>query len=818
MGLGAIPNNMNNTNNNSTHQSPPSGGMGGWFGGLRLAFRNLRRNGLYTWINIVGLAVSLTAVILITLWVQDELSYDKFHRNAANIYRINAKMGEGNCWQTSPAPMAIAAKAEIPEVENICRIGDYGKGFWEYGGKKFYTLSGAAVDSSFFNMFNFPVVLGNEKKPFTDDLSMVISETQAKVLFGDEDPIGKVLKGNDDMLFHVTAVMKDMPKNSSLRYDYLVPFAVQQRTYSGNGIWKLVDEDWGNYFYETYARLKPDADVSLVSDKLSSMVTRLRANGPYSSGKNNYEFVLQSISKLHLFRTDGQPEGMKTVRLFGIIAVLILLIACINYVNLVTARAVKRTREIAVKKIMGASKQQLMLQQMGETLLLFLIALALSTIFIYLLFPAYNNIAEKEMVFSLLNPSVLGVYGVMAVCVVLLAGLYPAIHLSSFKPLEAFRSGASGRSKQGYFRKALVVLQFVFSFGLIAATVVISSQLSYMRNKNLGYSKENVFVVRARGMASHFDAVKNELMKNPDIVGVSASNSYTMYPGSSRGGTSWDGNNPDHNPVFCCGWMQPDFLQLMGVQMASGEYPSAQDSTYLWLNEEAVRTMGIDNPVGKRFWLNRGDENYYTIKGIMKDYNFEALNQPIKPLILVPYSGSYSYFYIKTTTAGAKSSVALAEKFWKQYNTDYEFSYRFLDENFDRMYRADLRTEKLLYIFAVIAIFVSCLGLFGLVTFTAETKTKEIGIRKVLGASITGIINMLTKEFLILVGIAMVVALPLAYYLLEKMLQDYAYRINLSWWMFVLAALVTVVLTLLTVAGQALKAARANPVKSIKTE
>jgi len=363
----------------------------------------------------------------------------------------------------------------------------------------------------------------------------------------------------------------------------------------------------------------------------------------------------------------------------------------------------------------------------------------------------------------------------------------------------------------------LVVLQFVFSFGLIVSTMVIGLQLHYMRTKDLGYNKENVFTLRAGALANHYDAVKNEWMKNPDILGVSGSTSNRMRPNNSRRGTDWDGKESDSNPVIFTDLICSDFLQLMNIQPSSGEYLSENDDEYILVNEEAVRIMGMDEPIGKRFWMNKGDEQYYTIKGVVKDYHFEALNEPVKPLVLLLGDQPYS-LYVKTAAGGAKSAIASVEKLWKEYNPDYEFSYSFLDDDFDQTYKADLRTGKLLSLFACIAIFVSCLGLFGLVTFTAETKTKEIGIRKVLGASIGSIVNMLSKEFLILVVIAMLIAFPLAYYWLNRMLQDYAYHINIGWWMFALAGLITIGLTLITVGWQAVKAAMANPVEAIKAE
>ena len=781
---------------------------------LKLALRNLRRNGVYSIVNITGLAVSLAACILITLWIQDELSFDKFNRNAKDIYRLNVNISGDTYWAQTPAPLAIKAKAENPEIVDFCRHGGYSVGYLEYEGKRFYNLIGQAVDTTFFDIFTFPVVDGNATKPFTDTYAMVLPETKAKAIFGDEDPVGKTLKASNGILFHVTAVAQDAPQNSSIQFDFLVPFDVQEDTFGGNGHWERISEDWGSYQYETYFLLHPHADGKLLAEKISQMINNLNGEG------TSFRFFLQSLPDIHLYATNGEPQGVKQVWLFVLITIFILLIACINYVNLATARATKRRKEIAVRKIMGAGKGELLVQLLRESLLLFLLAFVISTVIIILILPFYNQLSGKEILFSLTNPSVWMVYGAMAVSVVVLAGIYPALLLASFKPLEAFRPVAQSKGRSGYLRKALVIVQFVFSFGLIVATVGISLQMKYLREKNLGYDKEHVFTIRARGMASHYDVVKNELLKNKDILGVAGADHDKMLLSSARGGVGWDGWVEGSYPAFACGFVQPDFYELMGVELASGSFPQVTDSTIgLLVNETAVRIMGMENAVGKRFELNKGNDGD-PISGVMKDYHHALLSQPIGPQVMVVMKGAYAatYIYVKTTGDGAKSALASVEELWKQYNPDYEFSYSFLDDSFDKLYRSDLRTGKLLTIFAIIAIFTSCLGLFGLVTYTAETKTKEIGIRKTLGATVSSIVGLLSREFVVLVGISILVALPLSYYLLSQLLQSSAYHIPASWWIFVIAGLLTIVLTLLTVSIQAVKAARVNPVKSIKVE
>ena len=770
---------------------------------FKVILRNLRRNGLYSFINVLGLAISLSACIFIALWASDEMSYDRFHRNASNIYRVNQKMFD-RFSSVALEAVASAAAAEIPEVVKTCRVGYYyGANSWEYDSQFFYPSAfyGATVDTSFFTLFDFKIVKGNPVNPFTDHLSMVISETKAKIIFGEDDPIGKPIKSSHGKLFHITGVMQDMPKNTCFsRYDFLVPFVAMQLDYHRAEIGTLNVENWRGNITETYFQITPGVDVASVTDKISRLATD-------RTGKET-TFFLQPLAKLHLFNADGQPAGMKAVRFFCAIAILILSIACINYVNLVTARATKRNKEVSVKKILGGKRKRLIGQLTGEAFVLFLVALSFSTLIINLLFPLFNQIAGKEMVFNLFSTPVLLIYGMMTVIVILLAGLYPAIHLSSFKPLDVFHGGGTGQGKHRYLRQSLVVVQYVFSFGLIVATIVIASQLNYMRKKDLGYDNKNVFTFEAKNLYSHYEAVKNELSKNPNIIGVSG-----MAPGG-REISNWDGKELNNNPRISTEQICFDFFYLMNIQLASGEYLSETDDKQVLVNEEAVRVMGIDNPVGKRIWNDTDSRADYIIKGVVKDYHFYNLKTPIQPMMLSLTKYPFN-LYVKTVEGGTQNALASVEKLWKAYNPNSEFRYRFLEDDFDRMYKADMRIGNLLFIFAFIAIFVSCLGLFGLVTFIAETKTKEIGIRKVFGANVKNIVSLLSKDFFILVGIAMLIAFPLAHYFLDLMLQEYAYRIRMSWWMFATAGAITLVLTLLTVGFQAYIAATSNPVEAI---
>ena len=780
--------------------------MKNFFYHFKIIWRNLRNSKFYTAINIGGLSVALAVCILISLWVKDEMGYDRHYKNGGHIYRVlTFNKGSSEYWLTSPAPMASFMQTDISQIEKYCRIGSYYGNRCNYlddGNTKIRDFSILAVDTSFFGMFDVVLTSGDMHEPLPDDLSLIISESKAKLFFGNDDPIGKQLKTPFDFSFHVTGVMKDIPENTSNCPDILVRFDVQQRTFEGNGKWKLIEEDWGSYMYETYFMLATGSDTETIANKMAE-----------KSNDSNRNYRLQPLHEMHLYNLAGQPEGIKNVYIFSIIAILILVIACINHVNLVTARASKRTREIGVRKIIGAGKANILGQFMGETALMLVFSMLIATVLIYLLLPFYNDLAGKNMQFNLFDGSIIQAYSVIGIVALLLAGLYPAFTLASFRPLDAFNNGTRGSGK-GLLRKVLVVVQFAFSAALIVATIVTASQLRYMQNMNPGYDKENVFTVGLQGESMGQNRIMVErLSSEPAIAGVSASSFYEMIAPGSRSDIWKDKNN--QSPNFAWAMVDHGFFPLMNIPIVEGtNFRDGEDmhKRGTIMNETAARLIGGgESVIGMNLSYGGGDTE---VVGVVKDFNYDNLHVEIKPLIINCVTEYEPNLYVKTAAGKTSQAIAAVETVWKEYNADYDFSYRFLDDSFDTMYKSDLRTGMLFNIFAFIAILISCLGLFGLVTYTAETKTKEIGIRKVLGASV---VNMLSKEFLLLVGIAMLIAFPVAYYLLNKMLQDYAYRIDISWWMFAVAALITIVLTLFTVGFQAIKAAMANPVEAIKS-
>ncbi|MFT3705403.1 MAG: ABC transporter permease [Agriterribacter sp.] len=784
---------------------------------FKIAWRNLFKSKTYSIINIVGLATSLAACILLLLWVQDEVSFDGFNKKEKDIYRLTAAFDQGgskNFWGTTPGPIATFGKAEVPEVVSACRISDnWHVNILKYNNKKFQSTRYGMADASIFSIFDFPLISGNADKPFTDDLSIIVSETTAKKMFGNTDVLGKVLEGDDKNLYHITGVMKDMPSNSSTQYDIIFNFDFQKRNYDGKGYWKSLDEDWGNYNYSTFFLLKPNTNADATAQKLTA-IHRRNQEGDFTQKLN---YILAPLSKVHLYTPDGKEEGMMIVRVFFIVAVIVLIIACINYVNLVTARATKRAKEISLRKIIGADKLGLFWQFLSESFLLFFIAMLVATLLIYLVMPLYNDISGKAISFNPFSKNVLLVYGATLVATLALAGVYPAITLSSFRPLEAMKGKLSGLGTKGTFRKILVVVQFSFSIILIVSTIVIGNQLKYIRQKNLGYDKENIFSFNMRNIYPHYESVKADLLNQPGVTGVTAAGSDIMNNWSSTGDAEWEGKPAGEMFIINQISVDRNFVSTMGIQLAEGKgfTGTPADSTNYILNEAAVKAMNMKDPVGKSFTFH---DKKGTVVAVAKDFHFQNLHKKIEPVILFYNPEWRQLMYVKTTGKDASKAIAAVDKIWNQYNADYAFDYRFLDNAFENDYKADIRVGKLFNCFAIITILISCLGLFGLVTYTAETKVKEIGVRKVLGASVGSIVNMLSKDFLKLVLVAALIAFPVAYWALHNMMQQYSYRAPVHWWIFAIAGIITLLIALLTISFQAIKAAMTNPVKSLRSE
>jgi putative ABC transport system permease protein len=784
---------------------------------LKIAFRNLWKNKVYSSINIIGLSIGLAAGILLFLWIQDELSFNKFHPKAENIYRVAAQFnnnGKTDVWPSAPAPIQVFGMKEVPEFENTCKISEnYGESIYQYKDKSILQKSSAFVDDSFFEMFNFPIVKGNQKKPFSGTRSMVLTEKVANNIFGTENPVGKIIRVDNTHNYEVSAIIKDMPTNSSIRYEVLFPMAIVKEEFRGNGDWKTIDEDWGNFNFEIYFQLKNAANANTAAQK----ITKIHRKAQKHDNIQHMNYLLQPLTNIHLYKADGTAEGYLIVKIMIIIALIILLIACINYVNLATARATNRAKEVSMRKIIGADKRQLFGQFMSESIIVFVISLVFAILFIWLLIPTYNEVANKSLVFNPFNKNVLMIIGATLLATISLAGIYPAILLSSFKPLGIIKSaGNSTTGTNAFFRKGLVVLQFSFSIILIISTLIIGSQMDFIRKKNLGYQKDNVLTFGMREIYKNYETVKNNLLKQTGIEGITASGGDLLNNGSSTGDADWDGKDP--NFAFMVNQMSVDnnFLKTMKIPLALGTdlTGTPADSNYYIFNETAIAQMGMKNPIGKRFKFH---EREGRIIGVVKDFHFQNMHKKIAPMILF-YSPWKWKMYVKIQQGKEQKVIAAVEREWKKYNPMYPFDYSFLESDFDKMYKTDQTVGKLFNIFAGLAILISCLGLFGLATYTAQTKTKDIGIRKVLGATVSNIVVMLSKGFVKLVVIATLIAFPIGWFAMNKFLENYQYRVDIGWKTFAIAGVLSLLIALLTISFQAVKAALMNPVKSLKVE
>lgn len=788
---------------------------------IKTAWRNIFSNKFYSAINILGLTAGLVVGIFLLLWIKDELSFDRFHKNQGSIYKIGIEGGTGiskRIFGSIIAPVGNFAKREIPEVKDAVRIFRIGDAAIKYKDKRFREKNFAFVDPSYFSVFDFPLIQGNQKQPFSDNNSVVLTETTARRYFGNENPIGRaVILGIEDLCV-VSGIIADYPENSSFQFQVLLPlsrfneyaYVKNKTTYDNKTYLSSMDTDWSNFSFETYLQLRPDASPIAVAQKLQKIHER---NKPEDTP---VPYVTQQLSKVHLYQMDGSDGGIGTVRIFIGVALMILIIASINYINLSTARSLSRSKEVGIRKIIGAGRKELFFQFMLETTLYFTIAaiLAISIVFIFL--PFFNNFSGKHISLQLYSIDLWSYILIMLIGTLLLTSIYPALLLSNFDPIKVLK-GRFGMKKSN-FRKILVVLQFTVSIVLITMTVVIGRQLDYIRNKNLGYEKSNIIAVSmAPKMAQHFEAVKSDLLKNKGVSDVIRLGRDMVYGGGSTGDNDWDGKPSNSNLWFSITYSDQFALDFFKIKLAQGKNftGSIADSTHFLINETAVREMGLKNPLGTRLRIRTVPG---TIIGVVKDFNYASVRQKIEPMVFQFSPKDCQQLYIKTNPAGTKSALLALQQIWKSYYDDMPISYSFLDESYQQQYMSEQKQGTLFNFFAIIAIMISCLGLLGLCTYTAQLKTKEIGIRKVLGATVFNIIQMLNKEFLLLIIIANIIAIPLALYFTSNWLDGFAFRTTVPITIFLGAGLLTIIIALFTVSFQSIKAAIANPVKSLKDE
>jgi len=785
---------------------------------FKTAWRSLWKNKFYTTINILGLFIGLTTAILLLLWIQDEKSFDKFNKDYDRIYNLSAHFdisGKEQVWSGVPGTLYKSARS-MAQIQNITRVSNDWITLHQVNDKKLISgLHIAYVDSTFFSIFDFNTIQGRAANLFTSTNNILLTDETAKKIFGTDDVVGKMVS-LDTTRFVVAGVLKNFPQNSSLRFDALFPMSYYARMFTlngGNGDWKTIDEDLGNYAYDTYVKLQPNANAASIGKALTKAYKDAR------NGDSQTKFMLQPLAEKHLISADGNKSGLRIVQVFTIITILLLLIAAINYVNLSTARSMTRAKEVSVRKIIGANKWQLFSQFLIETVIIFVIVSILALIFTTLLIPAYNNISGKSLEFSLSNPSVWALISVAVLGTLLLAAIYPAIHLSAFNPISSLKGKLNQSVGSTILRKVLVVFQFSISVILIICTLVIGKQMQYISKINLGYNKQYVFTVPLNdGAINHIDAFKAELAKSPTISGTAISNVYNIADyGNSTGDIDWPGKSKNDNMIVISANIDKDFIPVMNFSFIEGHNftGTPSDTSAFIINATLAKQMFLHPPyVGQQMSLH---DDKGTIIGVVKDFHFQSLKKQIAPFVFWTRRWK-NILYVKTTAAGAQQAIKAVEKAYNEYPSSTPFSYTFVDTKFDELYKSDNRTKLLFNVFAGIAIFISCLGLLALATYSAQLRIKEIGVRKVLGASVINIISLLGRDFIVLVLIAIIIAIPVAYYSMNKWLENFAYKTDISFWLFVAASCIAIGIALLTISFQSVKAALANPVKSLRTE
>ena len=791
---------------------------------LKIALRNIRRHKGYSFINIFGLSIGITCTILMLIYVHHELSYDRFHKNAENIYRVtNKKEMDWNA--LSPGALKSALLADFPEVVRAVRVCPWGgyidfNGSINYEGNRYIENKFLIVDPEFLDIFTFPLISGDSKKALSEPFSVVLTQEMAEKYFSNEDPMGRILKFDNRYDYKITGILKNVPANSHFVFDFLISLETMYYTsYRGR---KSALINWSHWFSATYIQLEKNCNPNVLENKLQALVKK------HIGERSKNEFHLQTLTKIYLNPLNppmGKTSDIRYIYLFSVIAFIIMLIACFNYINLSTAHSARRLKEIGIRKIVGADRPHLIRQFLGESILFAIIAFILSITFVELILPAFGSLIDRELNFGFFYDSWILLALICIIALVgIISGSYPALFLSSLSPLNTLKGGFKiGSKKSSGVRNSLVIIQFVFSIGLIICTFTIYNQLSYIKNRDLGFKKNHIIIIPVTEMnlERDYEPFKNELSQYSQISDISVSSKLPSLI-TGGGGAKWEGKT-DENIRFTRGFVDYDFLDLYGIELLEGRnfskrIPADIEQAYI-LNKSAVKAIGWEVPIGKRF--NQWGKEDGVVIGVVDDFHFLPLHQKIEPLVLSLIQNDWEearFFSIKISPSDIASTLSFIEEKFKEFSPDSPFSYSFLDEIIDRMYRSERKLGQSFIYFTLIAVLIACLGLFGLTSFTAEQKTKEIGIRKVLGASVSNIFLLLTKEFAKCVLIANIIAWPIAYYAMHRWLQGFAYRINIGPWTFILAAALALIIALLTVSYQAIKAATANPVDSLRYE
>ena len=799
---------------------------------FKIAWRNLWKNKTFSFINILGLASGLACFLLIALFVMDELSYDRFYKKADRIYRVNSDIVFGGAvlhFTTTPDMMGQLLQKDYPQVEDYARLYTNEGSQMVKKGNEFITEENAAfADSTFFNVFDFAVVEGELKTALHGPNTIVINETTAKKYFSGQSAVGKTLEFKTDggtAPYKVTAVIRDIPRNSHMNLSMLMSM-------------KNVDYNWGqitSHNFHTYLLLKEGTDHKVFEKNFTAYINKyvlpsIQANMNVSSMSelekqgNSLKYSLMPLTSIHLYSDYNHeitpPGSIKYVYIFAAVALFILLIACMNFINLSTAKSARRAKEVGIRKTLGTERKTLIAQFLFESGFTAFLAMLIAIIIAWLVMPLFNSVSGKEIVMmDLLTGRMLAIILLLPLVAGLLAGSYPAIYLSSFNPVAVLKSSSGALVKKSSLRSALVVFQFASSILLITGTLVVYRQLNYIQNAKLGFNKDQVLVINSVYALGNNASVFKDAVLGMSGVSSGTLSSYLPVSSSSRSDNTYSKEAVMNakNGIDMQTWnIDHDYIKTMGMEIIRGRGFSKAfaDSNAMIVNETTAKFIDEKDPIGKKMYAGG---NQYTVIGVVKNFHFESMKHNVGPLCFL-LRNSTGYAAFKVNAANVTGLIAQVENKWKTMSAGVPFSYRFLDDSFTEMYHDEQRIGKLALSFSILAILIACLGLFGLAAFTAEQRTKEIGIRKVLGASAASVINMLNKEFIKLVLISSVIAIPLAWWAMNKWLEDFAYRVEIGWWVFVVAGIIALLIAVLTVSSQAIKAAFANPVKSLRSE
>ena len=797
---------------------------------FKIAVRNLTKNKAFSLINIFGLAIGLTCFMFMAAFVFNELSYDKYPAQARNIYRVILSVtGNGDVAAYPMVDVAVGEgmKNAFPEIKATTRLAPV-TDFIKYNDKQFKEEKIAFADSNFLQMFCIPLIEGDTRTALVQPNSLVVSSAFAKKYFGNEDAVGKSLSvGTVHQLYKVTGVFGEIPENSHFHFDAFLSLTS----------WHLTRQTWSNVGFYTYLLLNKNTDPKKLEKKFPELVAEhvvpeIQHDMGVSLAEaeksiNTFVFSLQPLTDIHLYshtKYELEPNGnIQYVYIFSALALFILLLACVNFTNLSTAKAAKRAREVGIRKVMGSMKKNLVIQFLSESVLLTLLSMLIAFGLLFLLLPYFNQLADRQIPFRFFisYQCILAMVSLMFITGIV-AGIYPAFFLASFNTIKVLKGAASKGSQRNQLRSSLVVFQFFVSIALIIATIIVYQQLYFMQNKNLGYDKEQVlFLPDARLLGKNQAAFKQQLSQNKNVIASSISRSAPGLPfmdGTEIYPKNENGNGKEiHANIYHVdeGYLKTLGIKIIGGRNFSRNFPT--DSGAVVINQAMVRELGWNrtNPIGKT--IVRSGQQQFEVIGVVADFNYASAKQEIAPLMMM-LGNNYGGLVIKINTTDVKGFLSDLKKEWDSFNPEGALDYTFLDDNFAKLYASEIRAQKIFSAFAIIAIIIASLGLFGLSAFVIEQRTKEIGIRKVLGASIQNVLLLVSKDLLLLVGIAFLISVPVTWWAMHNWLQDFAYRVNIQWWVFLLAGSIAILISALTISFQAIKAAVANPVKSLRTE